>query len=192
MKPTLLGRFSSVLQPFLIDNVMPNDDYVRAKNSIHTSAVNSAIERRAVSPVLGIKPPDVSRSVSRLPRQTQRILSQLRSGFSTTLASYRHKLNSAISDLCPDCTSSPQTTRHLFECPANPTTLSVEDLWINPVTASTFLSSTSSFSSLALPAPPSPPPPPPPPPPLLLSSLSARRGLLRCVEPAPLYACTQN
>ena len=163
MKPTLLGRFSNILSPYLVDNKMPCDAYNLAKNSIHTSAVQSAIDGRAISQVLGVKPPNVSHSISRLPRQTQRSLSQLRSGHSTSLASYRHKLNNDVSNLCPDCLTTPQTTRHLFECTSNPTSLSVEDLWINPIAASTFLSTTSSFSSLALPAPPSPPPPPPPP-----------------------------
>ena len=134
--------------------------------------VSRAVSSRAVNPVIGQQPPPISASNSRLPRQTQRILSQLRSGYSNKLASYRHRVGQAASDLCPDCLQAPQDTAHLFACSANPTALRPLDLWINPVTTATFLSSTSSFSDLGLvrPALLASPPPLPPPPPLLPSS----------------------
>ena len=45
----------------------------------------------------------ISTFITRLPRQTQRILSQLRSGYSTKLATYYFRIGQETSDLCPNC-----------------------------------------------------------------------------------------
>ena len=49
------------------------------------------------------------------------------------------------------------TVNHLLDCPANPTTLSVDDLWENPRAVADFLRLLSEFGNL--PPPASPPPP---------------------------------
>ena len=190
MKGSLMEEFGADVRPHLVDGAMPEDSYAAVRNNIHTSYVSRAIASRVVNPVINCQPPTVANSISRLPRQTQRILSQLRSGFSNKLASYRARVGQAMSDLCPDCLVATQDTRHLFDCAANPTRLEPLDLWHNPVTSANFLSTTSSFSDLALslpsllPSPVSPPPPllppsplpPPQPPPSspLLSPISSQ------------------
>ena len=45
---------------------------------------------------------------------------------------YKHRDDPEIEDKCPHCQCS-HTTIHLFDCPNNPTTLEVRDLWTNPV-----------------------------------------------------------
>ena len=47
-----------------------------------------------------MQPPTISPSVNRLSRQTQRVLSQLRSGHSSKLASYRARIGQSPSPLC--------------------------------------------------------------------------------------------
>ena len=57
------------------------------------------------------------------------------------------------------------TVNHLFTCDARPTSLSMRDLWVNPVTTVDFLRSLLCYSSLATTAAvPAPRPPPEPPP----------------------------
>ena len=183
MKRTLYQSNIDEVRPFLVDNKIPASEYKSVCKRLHTSMVESFVNDRPINPVLNTQPPPVAPSISRLPRQTQRVLAQLRSGFSSKLASYQARIGISASSTCPDCGVSPQTSAHLFECSAHPTQLGVIDLWNNPIRAASFLSSTPSFSDLALPPPPpalfpTPPPPPqpppippllPPPPPPLLS-----------------------
>ena len=75
-------------------------------------------------------------SISRLPRS---LLSQLRSGYSRNLNSYLNRIDPEICDICPKCNQSPHDTKHLFNCPNNPTNLQVSDLWTQPILAKNFL-----------------------------------------------------
>ena len=113
--------------PFFTGGIMDPADYRSTLSQLHTSQVGRHVAARPHNPVLLAQPPGISKSISRLPRQTQRVLSQLRSGFSTKLASYRHRVGQAASPLCPDCLLVDQTSRHLFECSASPTSLSAID-----------------------------------------------------------------
>ena len=49
------------------------------------------------------------------------------------------KIDEKIEDICPNCINPGHTTQHLFDCAANPTDLTVDALWKQPVEASTFL-----------------------------------------------------
>ena len=150
MKGTLLEMFGDEVRPHLVDGCIPEAEYPAVRNGIHTSHVSSFVNNRATNPIINQQPPPVSHSISRLPRQTQRVLSQLRSGYSNKLATYRHRVGQAASDLCPDCLEVPQDTSHLFSCRVHPTPLTPLDLWINPILSATFLSSTPTFSDLEL------------------------------------------
>ena len=59
-------------------------------------------------------------------------MSQLRSGFSNSLQSYKARLDPSIPDQCPKCKISPHDTNHLFICPKAGTSLSPRDLWAQP------------------------------------------------------------
>ena len=74
-----------------------------------------------------------------LPRTTRSTLSQLRSGYSISLNSYKARLDPEVSDLCPDCNTDPHTADHLFNCTAKPTDLTVRALWDKPLDVATFL-----------------------------------------------------
>ena len=108
--------------------------------------------------------PNISPSETALPRHYRTTLSQLRSGHCSRLNSYRHSIGIADTDLCPECSSAPQTTHHVFTCPAAPTSLSVGDLWHRPGEVARHLASLPSFASLPPLEVQEPRPPPEPPP----------------------------
>ena len=126
---------------------------------IHASFVEEAIHKQDPNPLLQRRPFPIHPSEQKLPRNYRAALSQLRSGHSIILNSYKHTINSATSPLCTRCGLVDDTVEHLFDCTANPTPLTLSDLWLFPLKVATFL------SSLDIPdLPPLPPPPPEPPP----------------------------
>ena len=119
------------------------------------------------SRVLGGNLPSISPSESSLLRAKRSTLAQLRSGQCHLLQDYQQRIDKPTSAVCPEteCRYRRHTVSHLFSCNTRPTGLSTRDLWINPVTAVTFLRTLPSFSSLAtIDAVPAPRPPPEPPP----------------------------
>ena len=113
----------------------------KLQNVIHTRAVQEAIDSYGVNPVLGRKPPDTDlnigeRNLSRIERTR---LAQLRSGYCKLLKSYQHRLDDTVPDECPKCHDSPHDTIHLFNCRADPTTLTPVDLWERPAEVAQFL-----------------------------------------------------
>ena len=161
MKHTVKSAFLGEVQPFLNGDTMHQEDYQAAKNGIHTAFVQKSIAEMGTCPVLNAPRLSVDSSEQSLPRKVRSTLSQLRSGHCIALNSYKHKLGLSDSPLCPDCGDADQTTRHLFECEANHTTLEVADLWRDPRRAARFLASLPSFAFLN-PPPRQPPPEPPP------------------------------
>jgi hypothetical protein len=103
------------------------------------AAVCASISVAGVNPVLGIKPPEVDISEQKLPRAHRTTLNQLRSSKCYALRSYKHFIKMTNNDTCPNCHCAPQTTTHLFSCSSYPTTLTVWDLWYQPVDAAKFL-----------------------------------------------------
>ena len=134
MRATLHLKYASS-----IDQHMSNDSTF-LKN-IHTSAVAASINRLGVNPLLGTRPPSVFPPRQRLSRPQRTTLSPLRSGHYQLLQDYRVRVGQATSDVCPACNSQPHTVSHLFDCTAAPTSRSVRDLWLNPVSVCNFLSS---------------------------------------------------
>ena len=139
MKETISSKYGPIVRPFLSDGVVPAAEVKKVVNQIHTEAVLKSIDDLGVNPVLGVRPPPIDRSERSLPRRQRCVLSQLRSGFSSHLRSYSHRIEAADDAVCPECLVRRHTTRHLFECEARPTSLAVEDLWCRPVAAMEFL-----------------------------------------------------
>ena len=132
IRQTLQSRFLPNLTPYLTRGTVPPDHYKHIIQSLHTTAVTSAIAARAPNRVLNTPPPPISDEETSLPRRSRSVLSQLRSGFCSALNSYLELVGRAPSNLCPSCHTAPHTTAHLFSCPAHPTPLRVEDLWDQP------------------------------------------------------------
>ena len=76
---------------------------------------------------------------SQLPRSVRTTLAQLRSGHCWLLNSYKARITSGISDVCPECGVAPHCVEHLFNCQSHPTQITVQDLWDNPVVVADFL-----------------------------------------------------
>ena len=154
MKETLQSRFLPAVSPYLVDGALPSASYGVTIKSLHTEAVASAIASRDDSRVLGSRPPEVSLEERLLPRPYRTTMSQLRSGFCSSLNSYLERIGRAPDPLCPHCGGGNQTTNHLFACTSYPTSLTVSDLWERPGLVSRFLSSLPVFNLPDLPRPP--------------------------------------
>ena len=163
MKKTLQSSQMPKVREYLNDNQTLNpSDYNKTLKEIHTASVKSAINELGPNPVLDATPPDLNDSEKSLPRPQRCTLAQLRSGQCRLLNDYQQKLGRLNSALCPECLIGRHTVRHIFNCDARPTALTVSDLWENPVPVASFLQTLPSFASFL--APPLPPPPPEPPP----------------------------
>ena len=89
--------------------------------------------------VLGASPPDISPLENLLPRSVRTTLAQLRSGHCWLLNTYKARITSGISDVCPQCGVAPHSVEHLFNCQSSPTQLTTQDLWDDPAVVADFL-----------------------------------------------------
>ena len=78
--------------------------------------------------VLDGRPPPISNSEKELTRKERSTLAQLRSGYC------RIKKDASL-DVCADCSTTPHDVKHVFVCPAHPTTLIPSNLWSRPTDA---------------------------------------------------------
>ena len=163
LKESLQSAYYADVAPYLVDGIVPADQYNDIKNKLHADQVLRAITSRQPNPVLGHRAPPIHRSESRLPRAHRSAMAQLRSGYSNYLNSYLVRVGRADTSTCPRCGVDEQTPAHLFSCPRDRTYLNPVDLWLQPRESASFLSTHPSFSHLP-PLPPSPRPPPRPPP----------------------------
>ena len=150
---------------------LPPGTYGSTIKSIQSDIVTEAINRQAPSRVLKCAAPQLSHREKMLPRPTRAVMSHLRSGFCARLKDYLHRIGRAPDDIRPNCDLDPQTVKHLFDCPARPTTLSTEELWSSSYRVASFLVTHPAFVSLPPPFLQPPPllhpngqPPPAPPP----------------------------
>ena len=142
MKPTLVSAHAPRLEHLLegVDLPLPTKEYRRLLKTVHTETVTTTTQSYPPSGVLGTRPPPVNvREEKTLPRRTRRTLSQLRSGYSQHLLSYRARLEPDQGSSCPLCHTAPHMTAHLLQCPTNPTDLPLTALWTNPVEAARFI-----------------------------------------------------
>ena len=101
--------------------------------AVHISFVNTAIDNMTDNRVLNYRPPPISDEEIYLTRRQRATLPQLRCGHCKFLNSYRKRLKQTDSSSCPDCGMDPQDVPHLYNCTAQPTTLTPESLWDRPV-----------------------------------------------------------
>ena len=167
MKQTLATKHSNKINRFLTNGILDPGDYKKSLDTLHTEAVTNTIAKLSKNPILESNPPPIASSESRLSRKQRSTLAQLRSGQCHLLNDYLVLTGRKQSALCPECLIRRHTVKHIFNCDAAPTTLTIRDLWNNPVSVVDHLLTLPSFSSLEQtnqPATPAPRPPPEPPP----------------------------
>ena len=107
----------------------------RNMKTIHTTIVQDHLNNRPINKLLNRPPPDIDKKEETLPHSTRRKLSQLRTNKSPLLVTYLHKIDPANHPAanCPLCNDPNHDSLHPFNCPDIPTTLTVWDLWTDPV-----------------------------------------------------------
>jgi hypothetical protein len=146
------------------NGIIPASTYNRSKDTIHTNAVRTYLASTEPNPVLGCAPPEIDPSELILPRAFRTTLSQLRSRKYSSLRSYHFFIKATNDDTCQSCFSAPHTSSHIFSCLNYPTTLTIWDLWFQPVRVADFLTQLPTFNHLPPLILQTPPPPPEPPP----------------------------
>ena len=102
---------------------------------VHSTLQQSviAVQCHERNVVLDGQPPPISNSEKELTRKERSTLAQLRSRYCRLLGSYKSRIKKDASlDVCADCGTTPHYVKHLFVCPAHPTTLIPSDLWSRP------------------------------------------------------------
>ena len=128
--------------------------------AVLTSLITACSQRRTLDWMSHALLPDALAANRRRCSQLEYELT--RTGFSSAMGDYLHRINRVPSPLCPECSAEDHTVLHLFSCAAHPTDLCPTDLWERPREVAPFLSSLPTFAHLpALPPPPPEPPPPP-------------------------------
>lgn len=138
-KNTIQTRFGNEIKRRIPDTGLDETNYKSILKDIHTDSVRDSINSLDFNKVLNEKPPLIHKSEKELPRRSRSLLSQLRSGYSSMLNSYLSVVDANIEDKCPKCSQPSHTTEHLFNCPADPTDLTVKSLWNDPLAAAQFL-----------------------------------------------------
>ena len=111
--------------------------------AIHSDAVNKAVKDQKKNIVLDGLPHPINDSEKDLIMKERATLTQLRSAYCKLLGSYKSRIKKDTSlDVSTDCDKTPHDVKHLFACPAHPTTLIPSDL------GSKLLESIQEFSDL--------------------------------------------
>ena len=131
MKATLFTRHRSAVEPQMIAK-----DRKTTLQAIHNTPVNQAVTSLGRNVVLDDRPPAINISEKELTRKERTTLAQPRSGHCRLLGSCKSRISKDVSlNVCADCGKTPDDVKHLFNCPAHPTTMTPSDLWNRPVDA---------------------------------------------------------
>ena len=118
MKETLFTRHRNTVEPMMLAG-----NRKATLQAIHTDAVNKSVKGKKKNIVLDGLPHPINNSEKDLTRKERATFAQLRSGYCKLASLY----------VCADCGKTPHDVKHLFACPAHPTTLIPSDLWSKPV-----------------------------------------------------------
>ena len=144
LRPTLQQLFGEDVSQTIgkpLNNINREDIKAGVKK-LHQEAAKKANETNTSAiwaSYSGDHVPQISKEEKELSRKAGSRLSQLRSGYSTLLNSYKARIDTAVLDKCPDCDANGHTTQHLFNCPSKPTNIRVGDLWLRPRRVAEFL-----------------------------------------------------
>ena len=123
MKETFI-RHRSAVEPMIIAK-----DRKATLQAIHTMTINQAVISLRRNAVLYDRPPLINIYEKELTRKERTTLAQLRSGHCRLLGSYKSRISKNDSfDVCADCSKTPHDVKHLFNCPAHPTSMTPSDL----------------------------------------------------------------
>ena len=139
MRKTMFTEFKQEIKDLVLTDKINEAEYRHNLKKIHTTTVTKALEEQEPSKVLLTPTPSIAKEEKELPRSARVRLSQLRSGYCPMWNYYLARINRSDTNLCPDCKTEVHDTVHLFNCTANPTTLTPTDLWTNPVQVAYFL-----------------------------------------------------
>ena len=128
MRETLHTNYEERYIKTLFNNNEPLNEkkYHKFLKKIHTNEVSDALLSYENSPILDERASKVAKDEQKRPRSTRRTLAHLRSGYSKSLHSYRHRIHrtdNSVFDFYQVCNNEPHTNKHLFNCSLNPTTL---------------------------------------------------------------------
>ena len=110
----------SEVLPLSDEGITDVDTYHDCLRTLHSQAVIEAKTNFVPNRVLGASPPDISPLESLLPRSVRTTVTQLRSDHCRLLNSYKARITSGISDVCPECGVAPHSVKHLFNCQSRP------------------------------------------------------------------------
>ena len=131
MKETPFTRHRNAVEPLMIAK-----DRKTTRQAIHTMAANQDVTSLGRNVVLDDRPQVINISENELTRKERTTLAQLRSGHCILLGSYKSRISKDVSlDVCADRGETPHDVKHLFNCPAHPTTMTLSELWNRPVDA---------------------------------------------------------
>ena len=129
LKETLFTRHRNTVEPNMLA-----DNRKETVQAIHTDAVNKTVKDQKNNIVLDDIPHPINDSEKDLNKKKHAILAQLRSGYCKLLGSYKSRIKKDASlNVCADCGKTSHDVKHLFDCPAHPTTLILSDLWSKPM-----------------------------------------------------------
>ena len=128
-KMPLFTRHRNTVQPMVLVG-----NRKATLQAIHTDAVNKAVKYQKKNIMLDDLPHPNKDPEKDLTRKERAILVQLRPGHCKLLGSYKSRIKKDASlNVCADCGKKPHDVKHLFACPANPTTLIPSDIWSKPM-----------------------------------------------------------
>ena len=110
--------------------LMLADNREATLHAIHTDAVNKAVKDQKNNIVLDDLPHPINDSEKKyLTSYKCATIAQLRSGYCRLLGSHKSRIKKDASlNVCDDCGNTPNNVKHVFACPAHPTTLIASDL----------------------------------------------------------------
>jgi hypothetical protein len=110
------------------------------KKLIHADIVNNHIQKNPLNKLTGKPTLEISPEEQKLPRETRRILAQLRTNKSPILFSYKNKIDKSIDPLCRLCKTEIHDTYHLFNCKRLFSSKTIDSLWNSPSYVESLLS----------------------------------------------------
>ncbi|XP_046811171.1 uncharacterized protein LOC124420855 [Lucilia cuprina] len=113
-------------------------DPLAALNDINRDAKNLAVTGYRMNVVLGGGLPSITDTEGNLRRKARVVLPQLRTEWSKRLNVYWSRIGRAVPNECHACGQGPRDIHHIFNCPANPTSLRPIHLWTHTVEVAQF------------------------------------------------------
>ena len=110
----------------------PKEDCAAASKRLHTDYATSSINSTRHSKLLAGPAPEIDAEELNLSRRHRSLLAQLRTGYCSLLNDYLSRIDPTKTPDCPTCPGSTHNVAHFLDCPKDPRTFAVLDLWKRP------------------------------------------------------------